>query len=256
MSNLITLSAPSGGQPYNTHFVLCPFAGGGISAFRTWRKLDLADSKVSLVVYPGRGFRIDEPKANDIHTLAKDVIQTLIDSGEPMKDVVLIGHSMGAQITYEACKYLVSQGTPPKGLVISGCQAPHIQSRRTISHCDDRSFVEQLVTIGGCDPDFGQQPEWWPAFLPTLRADFEATERYVFKLKPKTNELIKVPTLLVSGHNDEEAYFEEVNQWECWLSCVVDHKTLSGDHFYITSNPQQFMACLAPFHTSEMRRIV
>ena len=137
MSNLITLSAPSGGQPYNTHFVLCPFAGGGISAFSTWRKLDITDSKVSLVLYPGRGSRIHEPKAFDIHTLAKDVTQTLIDSGEKIKDVVLIGHSMGAQISYEACKYLVSQGIAPKGLVISGCQAPHIKSRRTISHCDD-----------------------------------------------------------------------------------------------------------------------
>ncbi|PKG40098.1 thioesterase II family protein [Psychromonas sp. Urea-02u-13] len=253
MSNLITLSAPSEGQAYHTHFVLCPFAGGGISAFRTWRKLDLADSKVSLVAYPGRGSRIEEPKVNDIHTLAKDLIQTLIDSGETMKNVVLIGHSMGAQIAYEACKYLVSQGSFPKGLVISGCQAPHIKSRRTISHYDDNSFVEQLISIGGCDPSFGQQPEWWPAFLLILRADFEATERYFFRSKPKTNALIKVPTLLVSGNHDEEAYFDEVNQWECWLSCVIDHKTLAGDHFYITANPQQFMACLEPFHASDMR---
>lgn len=245
MSPLVTIATSE--AHCDTHYVVCPFAGGGSRTFTSWRKLNLSNESISVMVYAGREARIDEPGIETIESLAKELVQALVASSLPIEKTVIIGHSMGAQVAYEASKQLIQLGQSPQGLVISGCQAPHIRGRRLIGDCDDQAFLENLVEMGGCDRSLLDNPQWWSIFLPALRADFAATERYLFPSAPDDQAKLSVPTLLISGDRDSEAYFAEVDDWKLWCNEVHDHLVVEGAHFYITENAQKMIDYLRVF---------
>ncbi|MCG7488019.1 thioesterase domain-containing protein [Vibrio sp. Of14-4] len=243
MNPLVTL-AHSEEESESTHYIICPYAGGASSAFRTWRALSLQNETVSIMVYPGRENRIDEPLLHKVSLLAQDVVQTILNNKLAIEKVTLVGHSMGTQVAHEACKMLVKLGHSPKGLVLSGCHAPHIEGRHLVGDCDDRTFVEHLIDMGGCDHSLAENPSWWPIFLPALRADFAATEDYLFTSPPSRENRLTVPTILISGDEDREAYYSEVDAWQSWCSHVVSHQVIKGDHFYATSQPERMLECM------------
>lgn len=89
----------------------------------------------------------------------------------------------GAQVAFETAIQLEKNGWELSGLILSGCQAPHIQARRLLSDLNDDDFIQQLIAIGGCDAELIKQPQLLKQFMPLLRADFLATERYFFQKK-------------------------------------------------------------------------
>jgi thioesterase component of yersiniabactin synthetase len=64
-----------------------------------------------------------------------------------------------------------------QGLIISGCHAPHLHSRRQLSDRDDADFIAELIDIGGCSPELRKTRSYCRYFF-LLRADFYATEHY------------------------------------------------------------------------------
>lgn len=146
MSPLITIA--SSGMDQGVHYIFCPFAGGGSGSLRAWRNLNLVKESVSVMLYPGRETRIDDATIENIESLAEEMIQALLASRIPIEKTIIVGHSMGAQVAYEASRKLLHQGHTPKGLVISGCQAPHIKGRRLLSKCDDTTFIANLIEMG------------------------------------------------------------------------------------------------------------
>lgn len=92
------------------HVVLCPFAGGGGAAFRSWHGVDAGELQVSLAIYPGRDHRLRESCSTDIAALAADLVAALSQARIAPQHAVLAGHSMGAQVAFEACALLERQG--------------------------------------------------------------------------------------------------------------------------------------------------
>ncbi|UUF02345.1 thioesterase domain-containing protein [Xanthomonas hortorum pv. pelargonii] len=92
------------------HVVLCPFAGGSGAAFRSWHGIDAGALQVSLAIYPGRDHRLHEACSTDIGTLAADLVAALVEAQIAPQRAVLAGHSMGAQVAFEACALLERQG--------------------------------------------------------------------------------------------------------------------------------------------------
>lgn len=157
----------------------------------------------------------------------------------------LCGHSMGAQVAFEVCKHFedyYGSSTPVSQLVLSGCHAPHLESRRKLSHLNDQDFVEQLIEIGSGSPVLKQHPELLALFLPMLRADFSATENYL-TTQGAAPKLAHTPCTLMFGEQDPEAWSSEVIAWQDWHSCpeMTSVSGLSGDYFYITAQPTQFI---------------
>ncbi|CDL80760.1 thioesterase II family protein [Xenorhabdus szentirmaii] len=232
--------------------LICPFAGGSSSAFRQWTTLENQDIAVSLVIYPGRDSRMNEHAATQIAPLAQSLSDLIVSlSPQQRKNLILVGHSMGAQVAFEACQRLEQHHCPPKALVLSGCHAPHLQSRRKLSGLPDREFIEQLIDIGGCSPLLQEDPGLLSLFLPMLRADFCATEHYHRVIQSDSVKL-QTPTLLLYGNEDKEASALEVQQWHHWLA--GDNQDLShgcqeivGNHFYITQKPQSFIRHITQF---------
>ncbi|OKP03209.1 yersiniabactin synthetase, thioesterase component [Xenorhabdus eapokensis] len=239
------------GEPKYT-LLICPFAGGSSSAFRQWSVLENPDIAVSLVIYPGRDSRMNEHAVTRITPLAQslaDVIRSLTPAQR--EKLILAGHSMGAQVAFETCRCLEQYNCAPKALVLSGCHAPHLQSRRQLSGLPDHEFIEQLIDIGGCSPILQADPELLALFLPMLRADFFATEHYYHAIQPDPVKL-QTPTLLLYGNEDKEASALEVQQWHHWLASDKQNLTyccqeMAGDHFYITQKPQSFIHHITQF---------
>lgn len=221
--------------------VICPFAGGSASAFRGWRTLADPCMDVSIATYPGRDHRSGERCIDAIAGLAAELSAELIRRPEG-RPLILAGHSMGAQVAFEACLHLESAGRPPALLVLSGCHAPHHQGRRRLSHLDDRAFIDALIAIGGCDPILRDEPALLDLFLPMLRSDFSATEVYH---RASPTPCLATGTLLVCGRDDAEAAPEDVAAWSAWLAAPQAPAMLDGDHFYPTRAPDRFLDLIA-----------
>lgn len=241
MDSLLPLCGPSEASVGDIHLVLCPFAGGSTSAFRSWRDLRPSGWQVWLAVYPGRDQRMHEACAASIDELADQVLMAIDAHRIAHQQLVVAGHSMGAQVAYEVCVRLEQKGPAPLGMVLSGCHAPHLQGRRLISHLEDRAFLEQLVAIGGSAPALLNEPGLWPVFMPMLRADFKATESYWHPQESGSRRRVQTPALLIYGSADQEAWRSEVDAWRSWLSDTHGPVAIAGDHFYATRRPR---ACL------------
>jgi thioesterase component of yersiniabactin synthetase len=161
--------------------------------------------------------------------------------------LVLAGHSMGAQVAYEAVLLLEAQAMAPAALVLSGCQAPHLEGRRLLSHLDDDAFVRELAAIGGCSALLAGQPELLALFLPMLRADFAATETYFRPLIANTTRT-RLPVLLLAGTRDTEADAGEVRAWSEWSGFDCPLRYIAGDHFYAAARPRAFCRHVMDFY--------
>lgn len=255
MDSFLPLCGPAERSTEDLHLVLCPFAGGSASAFRSWRDLQPVGLQVSLAVYPGRDHRMKEACATSIEELA-DLVLAEINAREiNRQQLIVVGHSMGAQVAHEVCIRLEQQGSAPRGLVLSGCHAPHLRGRRPISHLEDQAFLEQLVAIGGCSPELLNEPTLWPVFMPMLRADFQATESYWQAEAPLPSMRLQTPALLVYGSADEEAWCSEVDAWKAWLCDVQGPVAIAGDHFYATRRPRAFLEHIRRCFESSFPRV-
>jgi thioesterase component of yersiniabactin synthetase len=224
------------------HLIMCPFAGGSSSAFRHWQEMPCSEIglSVSLVIYPGRDQLRHLPLPITIEQLAIQLADKICQY--PVQTTIkwlLGGHSMGAQVAFETCRILEHRQRPPAALIISGCQAPHLESRRQLSHLNDYDFVQALSEIGGCDKQLLNNPSLLTLFMPLLRADFQATETYLHPL-PTPGTVLQTPTLLLYGRQDQEAWQDEVAAWKIWFADVDGPFAIAGDHFYPILRPRAF----------------
>ena len=231
------LSAPN---PSSPHLIVCPFSGASYSAFRSWKALPQVDVSASLATYPGREHRMQEPGMRSGQHTASELAHELC-AEPPSGPWILVGHSIGAQVAFEACRLLEQWGRAPAGLVLSACHTPHLTPRRMLSPLDDDGFVEELIRVGGCPTEFRTDTQFRDVFLPMLRGDFLASESYSLALDGCTTRL-RTPTLLLYGLSDDEARQDEVEAWQSWLGDRSELRALAGDHFYITQDPGAFIA--------------
>ncbi|ECA1950214.1 thioesterase [Salmonella enterica subsp. enterica serovar Virchow] len=222
-----------------THLVMCPFAGGSSSAFRHWREQQLVNCALSLVTWPGRDRLRHLAPVNSITQLAARLADELEATISPDAPLLLAGHSMGAQVAFETCRLLEQRGRKPQGLIISGCHAPHLRSERQLSHRDDADFIAELTDIGGCSAELRENKALMSLFLPLLRADFYATERYHYD-SPDVCPPLHTPALLLYGSRDREASRQQVDAWRLWLAHVAGPVVIDGDHFYPTQQSWLF----------------
>lgn len=226
--------------PDAINLILCPFAGGSSSSFQNWFNSDFNDVNFFLATYPGREHRMREAFATDIKQLANDIVKNIYGDNLDLGNTILVGHSMGAQVAYETCLLLEKNNTPPAGIVISACHAPHLKGRRILSHLDDDEFVKQLIEIGGLSQELSEEKKLLNFFLPMLRSDFNITESYNNSISSITHKLT-TPSLLMYGSSDNEVSKKEVSLWSEWLCKSSEPVGLSGEHFYITQDPKAFI---------------
>lgn len=219
---------PSMGRGLGRLFCL-PFAGGGSVAYYPWIKRILPDIELVRVNLPGRETRLRETPFNRIAPLVNTLVEELVIWMD--RPFAIYGHSMGALVTFELARELRRRGLrAPAHLFISGYRAPHLPpSEAPFSHLPDAQFIGHVRQYGGLPDLVAENKELMEMFLPTLRADFEMVEAYVYKEEAP----LECPFTAFGGLFDPKVARERILAWKTHTSMHFSSHFFPGGHFFI-----------------------
>lgn len=211
-----------------------PYAGGSAQIFRTWQRHFAPEVALSLAHLPGRVGRIGEPALKQ----HKPLVNALADAMIPQLPRVFAfwGHSMGALISFELARELRRRGQPgPLALFLSGRGAPHIPDPDPPTfNLPEHEFVAELRRLNGTPQDVLDDPEVKEFFLPTIRADFELVQTYVYEPEAPLTCAIRA----YGGLQDLHVPAANLRAWQRQTSGSFKVRMFPGDHFYIHSSSE------------------
>lgn len=225
--------------------VCFPHAGGGAAAYYKLAKLMPDWLEVVAVVPPGREARIREAFAEGIPDMARGTVAALAEL--PPRPQVFFGHSMGAIIAFEAAHMLThDHARMPRHLFLSGRRAHGAASRESpLSDLPADHFITELsARYGGIPRQILDDKELLGLFLPVIRADIRAIERYPYVARPP----LGISVTLIGGEDDPQCSNEAWEGWKRSVSGDVEFLRFPGDHFYLMSQT-------APLATALLDRI-
>src|SRR5258708_29741777 len=153
-----------------------PYAGASANSFQRWGLNASAKLDVWGVELPGHGQRLRESPFKRLDRLAT----ALADHLQPYLNnhYAFFGHSMGALVAFELARELCRRKQPaPAWLFLSGCQAPHLPSRKRMLHSlSDVELIAELRSMSGTPVEVLDNPELMKILMPSFRADFELCE--------------------------------------------------------------------------------
>jgi medium-chain acyl-[acyl-carrier-protein] hydrolase len=230
---------PLPNEKAETRLFLFPYAGGGPAVFGKWLTKFEPHIETLIAHYPGRGARHNEPSISQINVLVEklaEAIQPYLD-----KPFAFFGHSFGGLVAFELAKHIQSHA-----LFVSGCGAPHLSNPHPpIHHLPDPEFVRALKELNGIPPEVADNSELMELLLPTLRADFEAFERY----QPNAHQLT-CPILAFGGLDDPRIGREHLEGWVIHTTAGFRSHYFSGDHFFINTHKADIIASITSELTS------
>lgn len=217
------------GQAARLRLFCFPYAGGSAAIYRPWVEGLGTHAEVWAVEYPAHGLRRFEPAVASIHHLADAIHQAIVPHLD--RPFAFFGHSMGALIGFEVLRRLKAAGAPEAAsLFVSGCRGPSCESRRRPTFdLPEPEFVEELRLLGGTPSEVLDDDELMRFLMPTLRADFEASETYAYSDGPK----LTCPAFAYGGLQDAEVTSEDLATWQRECSLPLKVRMFPGDHFFI-----------------------
>jgi medium-chain acyl-[acyl-carrier-protein] hydrolase len=230
-------------RPNAAFRLLCfPYAGGdGLTIFKKWSEMLPRTIDVCAVQLPGRGTRIWEQPFSNIRSAAEVLglsLRPYLD-----KPFAFFGHSLGAKICFEVARFLkTSNGSGPFHLFVSGSSAPRSLNANPLTYVlPEGQFLEALQKLNGTPPEVLRNHELMKLMLPVLRAEMEASERYVYIKGPP----LTCPITVFGGLQDERVTREELRAWREETSCACSFHMIPGDHFFINQQPATLLQLLS-----------
>lgn len=217
---------------------LFPFAGGSPTAFWKWAMEFPGHFESWIAHYPGRGSRFNETPIKQIDILVDKLYQSIrlyLD-----KPFVFFGHSLGGLVAFELVKVLRQENLPePKVLFVSACGAPQYPDPNMPIHAlPDAEFRKALQELNGTPVEILAHPDLMELLTPTLRADFEAFERYNYI--PNESPL-NFPIVAFGGENDSRVSRARLDAWAAQTNSPSKVECFPGDHFFIIDMKEAVM---------------
>lgn len=211
-----------------------PYAGGGANAFLGWAKGLAPFGEICAIELPGRGRRFQDLPFTEMDPLVNDLTQAL----QPYLDrpFAFFGHSMGALISFEVARSLISQQEiGPIHLFVSACRAPQIPRQGPALHTlPDPDFLEELRRLQGTPESLLRNQEIMEILLPLLRADFGLYDSYRYRSASPLDCSITA----FGGQQDPTVERLELEAWQQQTQGDYSLHLLPGDHFFL--HTQQF----------------
>ncbi|WP_157182566.1 thioesterase II family protein [Sciscionella marina] len=202
--------------------VCWPHAGGSPAVFAPFAAA-LPEFEVCAVQPPGRASRFGEPPVTDpVEAVA--AVRAAIEAAEPLDELVLLGHSMGAAM---ANRLAVELGTAVHTLVLSAWPAPGREYTETPSSQDNRALLEFMRRLESPGLEELDEQEVTEFLLPPLAADLALGEA-----AGPTAHAAKAPILLTYGERDPVIWSADVRAWR-ETARVRAEFPLPGGHFAI-----------------------
>lgn len=179
---------------------------------------------------PGRGSRLGEPAPASLPEMIHPALRAI----RPYLDrpFALFGHSMGAWAAFEMARRLEEEGpSAPTHLFVSGRRAPHLPpAEAPVSHLADEPFLREVSRRYGGIPDpILREPELLKLFLPTMRADICALEKYRFIPGPP----LRCAVQAFGGSSDGRVPLQDLEAWSQHTQNEFRCRRFSGGHFYL-----------------------
>ncbi len=209
-----------------------PYAGGSTQVFRSWQRHFSPQVALSLAHLPGRAARTAEPAMKALKPLVHALADAIIPQMPPA--FAFWGHSMGALISFELARELRRRNQ--HGLVaifVSGRGAPQLPDPYPPAFdLPEPEFIAELQRLNGTPRELLAHPELKDFFLPTIRADFELVETYVYE----PGEPLSCAIHAYGGLQDETVPAASVRAWRQQTSGAFKVRMFPGDHFFINSS--------------------
>lgn len=208
-----------------------PYAGSGVSIFRTWPDGLPSDVEVCPIQLPGRGSRMAETP----FTRMAPLVQALSQALRPLLDkpFAIFGHSLGAIIGFElACELRRQSGPPPVHLFVSAHRAPRIPLRDRLIHAlPDGEFLDELRHLNGIPEQVLAEAELMRLMLPILRADFAVFETFRDTAGPP----LDCPISAFGGLRDDRVAPADLAAWRERTAGPFARRMFPGDHFFMNT---------------------
>lgn len=221
---------------FNINLFCIPFAGGSKSAYYNYIRLAPGRLNIIPLELPGRGSRYKEPLLKDVYAMVDDLLLQI----RPLLQYpyALYGHSMGALLCYLLAGRISAEGiSRPLHLFLTGKGAPSIRINNSVLHLLPKdALVEELRRMGGMPEIVLNDDKLLDAFLPIIRADFEAMASFRYE-KPAE---LEIPITVVTG-TEEGISRERVAAWRLETRSQVDIRQLPGNHFFINNCSREIL---------------
>lgn len=232
------------------HFRLfcLPYAGGAASIFRDWPLYLPGDVEVCPVQFPGRESRIREQPIERTDLLVEAILSALRPYLD--KPFALLGHSMGAMLSFEMVRQLRRENYPqPVHLFVSAHRAPQRPNRiPPIHQLPEDAFVRELRQLNGTPEEVLQNRELMQLLLPVLRSDFTLVETYTYADEEPLNCSISA----FGGLQDSQVSSEELKAWKEQTKNGFKLRMFPGDHFFLHQHRTQLLS----FITQDLKQFL
>src|ERR1700761_5430112 len=212
-----------------------PYAGGTSLIFQPWTAYLPKEMEIIAIELPGHGGRFREQL---IQSLPK-LISIMGPAIAPFlqKPYALFGHSLGATLSLELCRWLRLQRLRmPDHLFVSGRVSPQCSISRTATVLEsDGEFIAYLQRLGGTPKEVLDDEEMLRLILPVLRADFALSENYRYRSEPP----LDCPITAIGGLDDEETSGGRLREWGKQTTRAFNECWLPGGHFFLNSSRRE-----------------
>lgn len=217
-----------------------PHAGGSAALFRAWSAGLPPWVQVCPVELPGRGARLREPAFRALLPLAHALLQALYPCLD--RPFALFGHSLGALLAFELARLLQrGYGLTPRLLCVAGREAPQYPEREQAHALEPQAFLTHLRRLAGTLPELLDNAELMALLLPTLRADFAASETYVYTASAP----LDCPLVVFTGREDDGVGADGLAGWSLHTHTSPRTHVLPGGHFFVQGAPPALLARLS-----------